>query len=226
MAEANIFTFQQPVELLFANLFEQKVPRGIDGAKPRWDITLTMPADHPDFVAIKKLVVAAFQKEYPGVDMGRVEWPFERGEKFIERAIENAATAEKKASARSQNERLLGHVILSAKSYKYAPQLSVLVAGRGVQTFEGENRATVRDKFYSGCLVRAEINFQPWKQPGREERFDRFGVTAYVNAVLSLNKGDRRGGQRSGADRFGGYEHEGTVSATDPRAMADADIAF
>jgi hypothetical protein len=87
-------------------------------------------------------------------------------------------------------------------------------------TYEGENRNTVRDKFYPGCQVRLEVNFVPWKMEGRQPRY---GVTAYVNAVLSLNKGERRGGQRSGADRFGTYEHEGTVSEVNP--MVD-DVPF
>lgn len=226
MPEVTIFTFQQPVDLLFANLFEQKTPKGIEGAKPRWDITLDMPADHPDFIAIKKLVVESFKKEYPSVDLSRVEWPFERGEKFAEKALDRAATAEKKDQARAQNAHLAGKVILNAKSYKFAPQLSVVVPGRGVHTYEGDNRNTVRDKFYSGCQVRAELAFMPWKQQGKEERFDRYGVTAYVNAVLSLNKGERRGGFKSGADRFGGYEHEGSISNSDPRFNGEADLAF
>ncbi len=225
---ANIFQFTQPVELLFVNLFELRTPKGVPGAKPRWSITVNFPKTSSDYEAVKTLVIKTFRDKFPTVDLSGVEWPFVTGEAFTKRAISKAATDEKKAQIAKSNAHLAGHVVLSAKALadRGAPQLSVLVPGQGIVTYEGAMRETVRDKFYCGCQVIAEINFCAWKRDGSEERFDRYGVTAYVNAVLSLNTGERRGGQRSGAERFGAFKHEGVMSTVDPRPAISEDIPF
>lgn len=215
----NIYVLTQPAEIAFCNLFEKRAVKdsaGRDTGREQWDMLVVMDPHGPDFVTLKKQAAAIFRAKFPGVDISdrrNLLPPWETGDGFIERV--KAARGEKAPD----NEHMRGKVLFKSHSIKFAPNLSVLI-GDQIRDFRDEARLTVRDKFYPGCLVLAEFNLQPHKVGTNTP-----GVTAYLNRVCSLNKGERRGGGRSGQETFGAYL--GHISAVDPtRGMAADDIPY
>lgn len=217
--ESNIFTLSEPAELLFnADGIFEKHALEIDGRKTdreQWDMTVLMRADSADLAALKQLVVTVFRGKFPEIDISdkrNWQYPWEAGEDFIERGKAKARATGKEPP---DNEFMLGHVLVKAHAVKYAPNISVLVPGRGVVDFRDDARLTAKDKFYPGCQVLAEYNVASHKVGTNKP-----GVTLYLNKVCSLNKGERRGGGRSGAETFGAYV--GKMSAVDPTAGAES----
>lgn len=211
---SNLFVLTVPAEIAFCNLFEKRAPQ--PGSREQWDMTVLMPADSPDLAAIKKLCVGVFKSKFPGIDLSqKANWgqPWENGDDYI------ARIKREKGDKAPDNAFMAGKVLLKAHAVLYPPNLSVLMPGRGIVDFRDDARLTVKDKFYSGCQVLAEYNFQAY-QVGKNLP----GVTAYLNKVCSLNKGERRGGGRSGSEVFSGYV--GKISAVDPTAAAEEEIAF
>jgi len=213
--ESNLFILTTPAEIAFCNLFEKRAIKinGKDTNREQWDMTVLLPADSHELAEIKKLCVALFRQKHPDIDLADPRnwaYPWEAGEKYIARM----KTA--KGDKAHDNEFMLGKVLLKSHSTLYAPNLSVNMPGRGIVDFRDEARLTVKDKFYPGCLVYAEFNFQTHKVGTNTP-----GVTAYLNKVCSLNKGERRGGGKSGSETFGAYV--GKLSAIDP---TDENIAY
>lgn len=212
--ESNLFVLTVPAEIAFCNLFEKSKIKfnGVETGREQWDMTVFVSADSLELAEIKKLCVSIFKQNNPSVDLSDPKsWhrPWERGEDFIKR-VKDA-----KGDKAPDNEFMLGKVLLKSHSILYPPNLSVNMPGRGIVDFRDEARDTVKDKFYPGCLVYAEYNFQAYKGVGQNPN----GVTAYLNKVCSLNKGERRGGGKSGADVFGAYV--GKLSAEDPTTEVD-----
>lgn len=201
----NTFAMSVPAEIAFPPaLFEKRKPT--PKAEPRYEMAISLPADHPDLPAIKAMCKQIAEKNQPGVTASASAWkyPWQSADAFIARQ----ETKEKKYD----NSHLAGKVIFNSHSTKYEPKLSVLMPGRGVVDFWDEAaRQTVKDKFYAGCQVLCEFSLV-WYPPNNGIP----GVTAYLNKVLSLNKGERRAGGRSGAETFSGYV--GKMSAVDPTA--------
>ena len=208
--ENNLFVLTMPAEIAFCNLFDKRAVRG--GNREQWDMTVLLPADSTDLAHIKKLCVAMFKQRYPDADLSDPRsWgrPWEGGDAYIARMKRD------KGEKAPDNGFMEGKVLLKSHSMLYPPNLSVNMPNRGIVDFRDEGRLTVKDKFYPGCLVYAEYNFQAYKGVGQNPN----GVTAYLNKVCSLNKGERRGGGRSGAEVFGAYV--GKLSATDPTTDVD-----
>jgi len=200
-----------PAEIAFPPaLFEKR--KFNEKAVPRWEIALLFGPDHPDLKPMKDLCRRIAESEQAGITKDPKAWkyPWSNADDFI------AKQAAKEDDKKRDNEFMRGKVLFNSHTAQYEPLLSVNMPERGIVDFRGELRATVKDKFYAGCMVFCEFSLV-WYPPGNGLP----GVTAYLNKVCSLNKGERRGGARSGAEVFGAYI--GKLSATDPTAGADAD---
>lgn len=204
-----------PAVLLFGNLFEPRIVGNKNQTKgtPKYDITLGLSPDHADITAIKALALKAAKEKWPGRDIagqwkeGIFKFPFTDGNKL-------AAKAEQKGK---DGDLYRGKIVLVARS-QYEPNLAAVVNGKLVD-FNDQNRATAKPYFYRGAEVFALLNFQAYDGGGDNPD----GVTAYLQQVVSLNKGDRLGKQVSAAETFKDYI--GSVSGTDPTGGED-EIAF
>jgi hypothetical protein len=200
------FTFTHEAEIIFPPaLFEKRLasPRA---KEPRWEMALAIAPDHPDLKALKHMVVEFANSKRPGITSSPTAWkyPWSSADAYLAKS----AAKEKKYD----NTHLIGKVLINTHSTKYEPKLSVLMPGRGVVDFwEQAARQTVKDKFYAGALVLADVTFY-WY----DESNGLPGVALMLNKVLSLNKGERRGGGKSGSETFGA--HVGHLSAVDPTA--------
>lgn len=207
--ESNLFVLSAPAEIAFPPALFEKRKATPQSRDPRWEMALLFDADHPDLPAIKAVCKRIAESKSPGITASATAWkfPWASADNFIEK---QRATKGDKAP---DNDFMRGKVLFNSHTLLYEPRLSVLMPGRGVVDFKDEARATVRDKFYAGCQVLAEFNFV-WYPSNNGPP----GVTAYLNKVCSLNKGERRGGGQSSSDTFSAYV--GKVSAIDPTAGA------
>lgn len=221
--EASLFQITKPVRLVYENLFEARHvgPRGSTNGTPKYDVTLTIPPDHPDLPAMKALALEVARAKWPGRDVigdarnNLFKFPFDSGDKIADRAKQRGKDEEFKR----------GQIVLASRS-KYEPSLSAVVNGKLIEyTGIGGNppRAAAKQHFYRGVEVLVQVNFVAYNGVGQNPD----GVTAYLNMVLSLGTGERiAGGARSAAEVFKGYV--GLNSQVDPTAgsLMDDDIPF
>lgn len=196
-AETGIFQLTHDAELEFPHLFEPRQYKGKGDAK--YDAMFVFDADHTDMAAIKALVGRVARAKWPGVDFKDVTFPVKLGDKVADK------------NAERNNDFLRGKLVITARSV-YPPKLCVNMPGRGFVDFREADRdlPACKSAFYRGVRVLAEFNFVPQLVD------ERYYITAYLNSVGSLNKGERRGGGRSGNETFAGYV--GRVVADDPAA--------
>ena len=209
-----VFAMSHPAEICFPPaLFEKR--KATERAEPRWELTLLMAQDHPDVAAIKSLCRRIAESKMPGITASPTAWkyPWSQADAFI-------ARQEAKGGKQRDNEFMRGKLLFNSHTVKFEPRLSVFMPGRGaVDYWTDEMRATVKDKFYAGCEVLCEYAFV-WYPPNNGIP----GVTAYINKVLSLNKGERRGGGKSSTDTFSAYL--GKYSAIDPTYAAGDQVEY
>lgn len=206
---AGIFVTTAPVEMVFPHLFEPRAFKRGEGrqvGEPKYDGMFVFDADHPDLTPLKQHMARLAKAEWGGNE--GVRFPLKSGSKIADEA--KAKTPPK------DNEFLRDRLTVTARSI-YAPGLSVLMDGRGFVDFRDDARASVKDKFYAGVQVLVELNFVPQLVDGNKY------MTAYLNKVASLNKGERRGGGKPASETFAGYA--GKVSAEDPTADLE-EIAY
>lgn len=198
----HILTMTVPAEIAFVPaLFEKRAARA--GADPRWELALLMDANHPDLQHAKQICKAVAEKQQPGITSSPTAWkyPWSKADDYIARGIAAGKTYD--------TSHMAGKMLLNSHATKFEPKLSFLVPGRGFVLCEP--REAHKDKFYMGCEVLCELAFV-WYGAGNGLP----GVTAYLNDVASLNRGERRGGGRSAQDKFGA--HVGHLSNVDPTA--------
>lgn len=206
-----------PVVMTFPNLLEAKsVQRGGKSTgDPKFSANFEFNTDHPDFPRVRAKILELANAKWPGRNFGaeaavvdasglkRIPtflFPLTAGDKLADKAKENG----------KDREFSRGKVVLVSRS-KYEPGLAVIDGG-AIVDLEGPARVMAKSKFYSGVEVLAQFNFQAYDGVG-ETGAD--GVTAYLNKVLSTNKGTKlAGGGSSAADVFKGYI--GTSSAVNP----------
>ncbi len=205
-----IYQLTTPVTMTFPNLMEAKAVmlKGKATGDPKFSANFEFAADHPDLQALKAKAVEIARAMWPNRDFAsdvaanNFSFPFTNGDKL----------ADKAKAKNKDREFSRGKAVLTSRS-KFEPKLAVLENGKLVD-YEGDRRALAKNKFYSGVLVLAEINFVAY--PGVGQNPD--GVTAYLNGVVSLNKGDRVAGGSSLAETFKDYV--GHATDVDPTAGA------
>lgn len=177
--------------------------------EPKFGATFLFRADHPDMSPMKQMALAAARAKWPGIDVKLVKWPWETG----------AVTADRGKLQKKDREGFRPFAcVLKARSI-FEVALSILDGGQIVDLENVTAKNNARDKyFYDGVLCGAVLNFVPYEQDGA------FGVTCYLNRVLSTGTGDRIkvGGGPSGAEVFSRYA--GRQSSIDPGSNLDADI--
>lgn len=216
-----LFQLSHPVTMAFPHLFEARKFKdkrtGKETGEAKFDAMFVFDADHPDLPRIKQMIAAQAKAKFPteyaafvAGDKRALQIPIKDGTKQADEA--KAKTPPK------DNEFLRGKVTLTTRT-QFPPFLSALLAGRVVD-FKDDARPTAEKYFYPGVLALAEINFQPHNVGSNTP-----GVTAYLNHVLSINKGDRlAGGSPPTADKFSAYV--GAMTAEDPTMGLDSEITF
>lgn len=197
----------KPVVATFLNLAEPKsvMRNGKPTGEPKYSINLEFPADHPDLVPLKAKAVEMAQAKWPGADLKTLAFPFANGNKLADDA---AAKGKDREFSR-------GKAVLAARS-KYQPRLSVLDGGKIRDlTDDTAIKAAMRDAFYSGVEVLAQVNFVAYDPVGNNPA----GVACYINMVLSTKRGAKlTSGGASAAEVFKDYI--GTTSDEDPTGGA------
>lgn len=216
MSEAKEGTVETtvPVILTFPNLDEARAVKNKAGkasGDPKFSVNLEFDADSADLAAMKAEAVKVARAKWPGVDVKTLKFPFTSGTVLADKAKDKG----------KDREFSRGKAVLTARS-KYQPRLSTVKGGSAVD-IDGDDKALVKKLFYSGCQVLAQVNFQAYDAVNDD---GKDGVTAYINMVMSLNKGTRLTGGASAAEVFKGYI--GTSSAEDPTGgeLMDDEIAF
>lgn len=204
-----MFELSAPAILAFPNLLTPRafVSKGKANGQEKFDATFLFRPDHPDLAPMKQALLAAAATKWANIPQA-FEWPLRSGDALADKA--------KGKTDGKDREFFRGYLVLASRS-QYAPGLSAAVNGR-MKDFPmtGEERALAGAYFYGGCEVFAQFNFVPYEVGNNTP-----GVTAYLQVVASMNRGERNskldaGATRSGSAVFG--KHLGQMSAVDPTA--------
>ena len=199
------FALTAPARMTFPHLVKARpfMRNGKPQGEPKFSANAAMPLDHADVQTIKQVVFAVADAAYPGRDRKELAWPWLLGDRLL--AKRKAKLGDKYTG---DSDWLAGHLVIPGKS-KNQPRLAVLENGKFTD-YDEETVARVKNKFYPGVMILAEWNFAPYEGVGNNPD----GVTAYLNMVVTTNKGERLGTARSAADVFKGYV--GQVTDEDP----------
>lgn len=220
-----IFNSTKPVVMSFPNLIEaRKFKRnGKETGEAKFDASFNFPPDHPDLKTLKEIAVSVAKAKWPGRDLGadvksgELKLPWDTGDRLIAKRQAKLQKAGKPAD--EKGDFMKGLVVLKSSS-KYEPRLALAENGKVVD-LEGAARAASKAKFYFGVEVLIQVNFVAYDAVGDG---GKDGVTAYLNMVLSTNKGKKLAGGASAAETFKGYV--GTTTTEDPTGGLDDEIPF
>jgi hypothetical protein len=183
--EGTKYALTQPVVSTFPNLDKPRAVErnGKPTGDPKYSLNAEFAPDSADFAAIKTACIKAA--------------PWTSGDKLADKAVKNG----------KDREWSRGKVVVTARS-KYQPILSQLQGGK-INEIDGELKPVIKKAFYTGVEVLAELNLQAYDGVGSNPD----GVTAYLNKVLSLGRGERlvKGGANSAEvfkDYIGGLSDE------------------
>lgn len=205
---------QSPIVMTFGNLVvpRQKIIRGKPTGEPIFSVTLLLTPDSEALTSVKEVIQSVANAKWPGVDMKTLHPTLKSGTKRADKAKENKKDRE--------YERGLAVILADAKS---PPSMGVLDDGLldptdkpftkgGVLDLQSlEQRKRYESRFYPGAQVLVGLNFVPY------DAIDEDGkptVKAYLNSILSFNKGERLFGARLASEVFKGVV--GHVSNEDP----------
>jgi hypothetical protein len=208
-AKEGTVSLTKPVTLTFPNLDEARAVKNKAGkasGDPKFSVNLEFDADSTDLADLKAEAVKVARAKWPGVDVKTLKFPFTSGTTLADKAKDKG----------KDREFSRGKAVLTARS-KYQPRLSTVKGGAAVD-IDGDDKSLVKKLFYSGCQVLAQVNFQAYDAVNED---GKDGVTAYINMVMSLNKGTRLTGGASAAEVFKSYI--GTATDEDPTAGEDLD---
>lgn len=205
--EEGRYALTAPGTLTFPNLLEARavLKNGKPTGDPKYSVNLELAADHPDLKALKAKAAAVAKAKWPGRDLAELAFPFADGNKLADKA---------KAKGKDR-EFSRGKAVLTARS-KYQPKLSIIEGGKLID-LEGDAIALHGRKFYSGCEVLAQVTFSAYDEVGNGQP----GVNAYIDIVVSLNRGTKVMGGASAAEVFKSYV--GLTSDEDPTTGIDVD---
>lgn len=206
-----IYNTTVPAVMAFPALHEAKqyMKDGKAKGEPKFGATFIFNPASPDIAGMKKKAAEVARARWPNVALADVKFPFLRGDQ--------AADKRKEKAGKDDADFMRGMIVLKANS-KYPPALSGIEGGKIVDFDNDMARTANKAKFYFGVEVLAQVNFVAY-----ESDDDTKGVTAYLNMVLTTNKGKKLGGTRPSAQQsFSGYV--GTYSTDNP--IGDDEISF
>lgn len=195
-----IYDTTAPVRIIYTEtLFTPKAYKNAQGKEqgdPKYGCQILLAADHADLKPIKDKAIAVAKAHWPGANLGEIKFPFKSGDKDNEKRV---------AAGKKPRDFVKGLVFITGRS-KYAPRLAGFENGRIVDYGDEAAIAKAKSKFYSGTEALVQLNFVPGEVD--EKRY----VTAYLNLVLTLNKGERiAGGGKSASEVFKGYAGHATL---------------
>ena len=213
MTEAidGIYNLTQPVVMSFPQLFEAKAfqKNGKQAGEAKYSANFNFPNDSADLKAIKTLAAKLARAKWPDKPFGDLVFPFTPGDKLADQREEKG---------KNDGDFMRGKTVVSARS-KFEPRLSYIEKGKIIELETETAKLAAKSKFYPGVEVLAQFNLVAYDGVGQ----NKGGVTAYLNMVLSTNKGARIAGGQTASEVFKGYV--GAVSAEDPTAPGtDADL--
>lgn len=221
-----LYRVMHPVRVAYPNLITPRPfgPKSAPKGDPKFGATFIFDQDHPDLDPIKKLCAQIAKALLPGAALSDFSFPLTSGDKMIASATGKAQRAGKSATEIAAVEEKFswakGKVLVKASS-KYRPLLA-FVNGASIADLDDDTKINAnKAKFYFGVEALPEFNFVAGV---RTQDDGKDYVTAYLNGVLSLNKGERIGGGGTLAERFSGYV--GNATNFDPTAGNDDDIPF
>lgn len=228
MAETTRYTLVKPARLLYSSITAKSAPRGVQNAVPKFSGTFGVEKE--DFDAIVRIMVDALKAELGsfsgnpadyylacmgGVTAGKrtmAKAELDAANKSPDEAFRIREKAEKRAALYAP---FAG--IITASS-QYDVELARLDAGKIVDIPDEEHaRAQAgKDLFYPGAYVVPAVAFKAFR---RKTLDAKDGVTAYLQNVLFVRKGERIAGAGGPANNevFGAYAG---YSDYDPTALA------
>ncbi len=210
------YTLTAPATLTFAHF--AKAEAVAKGGKPKFSCNFELEPGHPDEGPIKALILQVARQARPGIALADFQKPLASGDKLADKAIANAKKKGKWTEGDDPRGFSRGKQVLTSRS-DYRPGLSYIERG-AVIDIEDENTivARERDTFYSGVQALGEVEFVWYDEVGEN---GSPGVTAYLNKVCSIKKGEKIMGKAvSAAETFKGYV--GLASQEDPTKTGDA----
>lgn len=226
-ATLGLYSTVQPCIMAFPSVIAARAFKraGKEKGEPKFGGTFILDPTGEDLKGMKTLTVNLSKAKWPGLNLGEAlktgefKWPFKSGNAEIERRKVKLQKAGKDYTG--DLDFVKDKIVLKASS-KYQPGLAIINAGKIVD-LDGAAIAANANKFYFGVHVLAQFNFVPYDAVGED---GKDGVTAYLQKVLSLNKGEKlSSGGQSAAETFKGYV--GQTTTEDPTAgNLDDDIPF
>ncbi len=217
MAEAQnqvSYIFTSPAVTAFPALLEpRKFKRnGRETGDPKFGGTWLLGPDHPDLAGVKAAAAKAAQAKWPGRSLAELKFPFSVGDKMCAERI--ARLKKEGKDDDGKGDFMKGHTLLKAGS-KYRPKLAFIQNGKIIE-IDDESLKVHGGKFYFGVQALIQVNFVAYDKINEDAKD---GVTAYLQQVLTLNKGERLAGGQSAAEVFKGYA--GKASEIDPTGGDD-----
>ena len=224
-ATEGVVTFTEPVVMAFPNVLEAKKFKrnGKEQGEAKFSASFPLTPDCHDLAVVKARIMAVAKAKWPGRDISK---DVKEGNFKLPYASGNSLIAKREAKLKAQGKEYKGDadfmkdtIVLKASS-KYQPTLAFIENGSISPNLEGASLSAHKGKFYFGCEVVPQINLVPYDgvDGGRD------GVTAYLNQVLSFNKGKRLSGARDAAQTFAAFA--GKATAEDPTDGLDDEIPF
>src|SRR5665213_966980 len=173
--------------MLFPRVLKMEAPNYGDAKKvadPEVSIRVAIPLDHPELPRLKQVLGAVRDAKF-GKDAKGIVLPIAVGDTMADKGKARNERKGKKVSP--VEEAMRGHIILTAKSKQFLPNLSYF-DGKNIIEVAEDIRQQSGGKFYSGCLGTVEVKFSAYDGNGSNIAN---GVTCYLQAVCSLNKGDK-----------------------------------
>lgn len=229
MAETYRYTLVKPARLLFSSITAKSAPRNVTGAVPKFSGTFGIEKD--DFDALVDIMVKAIKTETGTFSGNPGDYYFAcmSGVTAGKRALAKAELdAQGKGSdeafkimekAQKRTELYAPYAGILTASSQFDVELARLEAGKiiDIPAEEHARAQAGKDLFYPGAYVVPAVAFKAFR---RKTLDAKDGVTAYLQNVLYVRKGERLAGGAGGPGNnevFGNYAN---YSDFDPTANA------
>ena len=236
MADTFHYTLKEEARLLFSSVTEKSAPRNVQNAVPKYSGTFGI--GQADFDEIVKIEIEAIKSEMGSFsgNAGEYYLACTSGSTAASRAIakaeldargKNADEAFKiKEKAEKRAEMYKQYAGILTASSQFDVSLAKLENGaiRDIPDTEVARAQAGKDLFFPGSYVVPAVAFKGFK---RKTMDAKDGVTAYLQNVLFIRKGERLGG--GGPDNkevFGGFAGYSPVDPTALSPTGEAEESF